>query len=112
MRSDQFSVGKKVLINTDNWFYAPDGKAYKAAWGTVQAIDTDEKTLGVKTNARSTNWYLQLGNLLIAGCQIHYAVASDTCNTGDVRDSREIDGVVNHFTRQSYIYNADGATHV
>ena len=108
MRSDQFSVGKKVLVTTDSWFLAPDGRQYKAAWGTVQAIETDEKTLGVRTNARSTNWYLQVGEMVIAGCQIHYAVACEKCDTGSVVDWKEVDGQAVKYIRPSFIYNADG----
>lgn len=108
MRSDQFAVGKKVLVTTDHWFFAPDGRQYRAAWGTVVGIETDEKTLGIRTNARSTNWYLQIGGLVIAGCQIHYAVACETCETGSVVDWKEVDGTVTKFIRPSSVYNADG----
>lgn len=108
MRSDRFAVGKKVLVTTDHWFFAPDGQQYRAAWGTVVGIETDEKTLGIRTNARSTNWYLQLGCLVIAGCQIHYAVACETCETGSVVDWKEVDGTVTKFIRPSSVYNADG----
>ena len=66
----------KHLITTDNWFYAPDGQQYRAAWGNVTIISDD--VLGIKTNARSANWFAQVGDgensVLIAGCQIHYSV--------------------------------------
>ena len=107
MRSDQFAVGKKVLVTTDHWFFAPDGRQYRAAWGTVVGIETDDKTLGIRTNARSTNWYLQLGGLMIAGCQIHYAVACGSCNTGTASEWKEVDGKILHFDRPSSIFNAD-----
>src|SRR3546814_15952739 len=73
------SVGDQALITTDNWFYAPDGKSYRAAFGTVKAIRSSEIALGVKTNSKSTNWYVEVGNMLIAGCQIHYAVRTADC---------------------------------
>src|SRR3546814_7562125 len=57
------SVGDQALITTDNWFYAPDGKSYRAAFGTVQAIRSSEIALGVKTNSKSTNWYVEVGNM-------------------------------------------------
>jgi hypothetical protein len=67
----------KYLITTDSWFVAPDGKQYKAAWGDVQIME--DNALGVKTNRNSTNWYARIGtdtnHVIIAGCQIHYAVA-------------------------------------
>lgn len=66
----------KYLITTDNWFYAPDGKLYRAVWGNVEILPDD--FLGVKTNIRSSNWYAKVGSadkfVLIAGCQLHYAV--------------------------------------
>lgn len=66
----------KYLITTDGWFYGPDGKQYRGAWGNTEVL-TDE-VLGVKTNRNSTNWYLKVGSeadhVVIAGCQVHYAV--------------------------------------
>lgn len=68
----------KYLITTDNWFYAPDGLKYKAAWGEI-SVQSDTMILGIETNRNSTNWYLVVGSddkgVSIAGCQIHYAVS-------------------------------------
>ncbi len=100
-------VGKKALITCDNWFYAPDGRSYRAVFGTVRAVKGDQQTLGIKTNARSTNWYVEIGSMLIAGCQIHYALRTDTAITGMVSDFREVDGKVIEFDRPSYIFDAD-----
>lgn len=37
--------------------------------------------LGIKTNMKSTNWFAKVGcedkHVIIAGCQIHYAVKTD-----------------------------------
>ena len=64
------------LITTDNWFFAPDGKQYRSAWGKVEVLG--DSMLGIKTNARSANWFIQVGStdkgVIIAGCQVHYAV--------------------------------------
>ena len=66
----------KYLITADAWFLAPDGKQYRAAWGEVEVID--DSILGLKTNRNSTNWFAKIGNdekhIIIAGCQIHYAI--------------------------------------
>lgn len=66
----------KYLITTDNWFFAPDGKQYRAVWGDVKIVT--DKILGIKTNARSSNWFAKIGPeenyVVVAGCQIHYAV--------------------------------------
>ena len=66
----------KHLITTDQWFFAPDGQSYKAAWGEVKIVEDD--VLGIKTNRISTNWFAVVGSndkeIIIAGCQIHYAI--------------------------------------
>jgi hypothetical protein len=107
----QIPAGARVLITTDNWFYAPDGRCYRAVTGKLVAILTDE-VLGIHTNRNSTNWYVQVGNMMIAGCQIHYAMRlTEPMNTTDhVVDFREIDGVIKTFTRPSYIYDAGELT--
>lgn len=101
------NIGDKVLITTDRWFFAPDGQSYMAVHGTVRAVKSDAETLGIKTNARSTNWYIEVGNTTIAGCQIHYAIKSDTCNFGEALGET---GEGEHFRqvmRACRIYNAD-----
>lgn len=69
-------TGTKMLISTDNYFGAPDGRTINRVWGPVQ-IMTDE-SLGFKTNDRGVNWFVKVGGavdfVIIAGCQIHYAV--------------------------------------
>jgi hypothetical protein len=64
------------LVTCDNWFYAPDGKLYRSVWGHVEVIQ--DSFLGVKTNSHSSNWFLKVGtnqnHVIIAGCQVHYAV--------------------------------------
>lgn len=79
----------KYLITTSEWFYAPDGKQYKAAWGDVQI--TDDAVLGIKTNRNSSNWFAKVGSednhIVIAGCQIHYAIKCESKpNTNDCED--------------------------
>lgn len=102
------AVGDRVLVTTSNWFYAPNGRQYRAAFGTLRSIRTAEQTLGVQPRQPSTNWYAQVGELLIAGCQIHYVVRADTCELGEVEDWA-IDGARPHrYVRPSAIFNADG----
>ncbi len=108
LNATAIAVGKKYLITTDHWFYGPDGGQYRAAFGTVKAIHSSEETLGVKTNARSTNWYVEVGCLTIAGCQIHYAVQTDTCSFEPITDYRVTDqGVVEYTVPRSSILDAD-----
>jgi len=107
----------KYLITTDNWFLAPDGKQYKAIWGDVEIIE--DYFLGVKTNRNSSNWFAKIsGNTLhviIAGCQIHYAIQ---CNnkphddftedwSSDYKDILLANKVPGIYIRPSMIYIPD-----
>lgn len=74
------AVGKNVLITAENWFSAPDGQLYKAVFGKLVGVFTDYELLGVETNNYSTNWYVEVGNMVLAGCQVHYAIVTDTCD--------------------------------
>lgn len=97
------------LITTDNWFYAPDGKQYKVVWGNVQI--TGDEVLGIKTNARSTNWYAKVGSddnhIIVAGCQIHYAVKCRKPNVEEVDDYTTDQSGCVRYTRPSAIYIAE-----
>lgn len=98
----------KYLVTTDNWFYAPDGMQYKAAWGNVKVVG--DEVLGIKTNRNSSNWFLQVGNgddhVLIAGCQIHYAVKCENRpHTGTVLDyTTNSETGKNEYVRPSQIW--------
>lgn len=70
-------IGQTYLITTDQWFHAPNGEQYRAVFGTVHELVDSEKALGVKTNSKSTNWYVVIGDMVVAGCQVHYAVRCD-----------------------------------
>ena len=72
--------GDKYLITCDNWFIAPDGDQYKSAFGTFKEIHNDFEALGIKTNRGSANWFVEIGNIMIAGCQIHYVTRTDEVN--------------------------------
>lgn len=101
----------KHLVTTDNWFYAPDGLKYRAVWGEVVVLD-DDTTLGIKTNKGSSNWYVFVGNqergMLVAGCQLHYAVkCSNPPNTQKVEDYTYDNSGATSFVRPSEIYLAE-----
>lgn len=101
-------MGKTVLITTDNWFTAPNGESYNSVFGTLVGIFNDKETLGIPTNAKSSNWYVQVGNMLIAGCQIHYAIQTNcVTNTAPILEIKH-EGKI-HFDRAalSRIYHAD-----
>lgn len=99
-------IGKKYLITTDAWFLAPDGIQYRSVYGTVTEIAGAKETLGIETNKGSTNWYVVIGNMIVAGCQIHYIIQSDACNFARALDYTT-KGELSEFKRPSLIYNAD-----
>ena len=103
------AVGKTILITTDHWFYAPDGKTYRAVFGTLRNVLADSDVLGIKTNARSTNWYLEIGNMVIAGCQIHYAMLAERgeMNFGKVTQDYREGLFVQSLTHEANVYDAD-----
>lgn len=104
----QIKTGCKALVTTDNWFTAPDGNLYKTVFGTVKAIHSDKETLGIETNSKSTNWYLEIGNMFIAGCQIHYAIRTDKVSFEICTREIEHEGKLNIVKESvSRIYNAD-----
>ena len=74
------AIGRSILITTDDWFAAPDGQLYKAVFGKLVGVFNDKETLGIETNGKSTNWYAVIGGMIVGGCQIHYAILTDTCD--------------------------------
>ena len=73
-------VGKKFLLTTDNWFFAPDGENYRAVFGTIHGVLDAETCLGIKANRNSSNWFVAIGDMIVAGCQIHYATRAEAFN--------------------------------
>ena len=99
---------EKVLVTTDNWFRAPDGEQYNAVFGTVKGVKNDEETLGIKTNRGSTNWYLEIGNMFVAGCQIHYVVKTKSFSCRPpTRETVHEGEVFSPRAGHARIYNAD-----
>ena len=83
MRVENWKVGDKVLVTTDGWFYAPDGESYRAVFGTLVELVITEEKYGIKNDKNTAKWALKIGNMLIAGCRIHYIVKTDKCNGTD-----------------------------
>lgn len=98
----------KYLITTQEFFTAPDGKSYQAVWGDVEVIS--DSILEVQTNRNSTNWYAKVGDenmhLIVAGCQIQYAIRCEIKPyTGDRESYETYQGmcVVSKFPSKIYI---------
>lgn len=100
----------RYLITSSEWFIGKDGRYYKAVWGDVEIVQ--DEFLGIKTNARSTNWYAKIGteenHIIIAGCQIKHAVrCEEKPNDGETRDFNYHDGRSVESVRPSVIYIAE-----
>lgn len=99
--------GQTVLINTDDWFIAPNGQQYKAVFGKLYDVCNSETTLGIKTNQKSTNWYACVGNMIVAGCQIHYVFVTDHCDCEKPYAREElVDGKIRFLEVPSRIWHA------
>jgi hypothetical protein len=70
-------LNQKVLITTQSWFYAPDGMNYRAVWGTLKGVHAAKDVLGFTVNASHANFYIEIGNTVIAGCQALYCIRCD-----------------------------------
>lgn len=99
--------GDKCLITTDNYFVAPDGIQYRSVFGTIRSVLDPEKVLGIKTNRNSTNWFVEIGNMIIAGCQIHYMMKTASVNFDRVKDASWDASSYNEYERPTLIYDAD-----
>lgn len=99
----KLTIGSTALITCDNWFYAPNGRIYRGVFGTVKSISNAEQALGIKVNSRSADWFVEIGNMIIAGCQIHYAIRTNDANMSRILELK--DNVSSE--RPSEIYNAD-----
>src|SRR5690554_6416114 len=103
-------VGAKYLITTDRWFIAPDAEQYRAVFGTVHQVLDAEQVLGVRTNRNSTNWYALIGDMVVAGCQIFYAVRCEHFSSEPTSVEFDHDGK-HHVEKSgmSRIYDADAS---
>jgi hypothetical protein len=76
--------GKSYLITTDEFFYAPDGFAYKSVYG--KAFVNKFEDYFSFTARNHANWFVSFGGvnteedcryLSIAGCRINYWIPMD-----------------------------------
>lgn len=74
-------IGDSVLVTCERWFTAPDGNVYDSVFGTVKGIYNSNDALGIEVNDKSKDWFLEIGNMVIAGCQINYAVKTNICSS-------------------------------
>ena len=77
--------GTELFIQADDWFFGPDGREHRGAYGPVHIVDA-EKVLGFKPK-NSAQWFACIGDpdggdcVFIAGCRIHYVGTYKPANT-------------------------------
>jgi hypothetical protein len=99
-------INKTCLITTSGWFYAPDGRQYKAVWGTLKAIHEVSKAFGFIPSRAFANWFIEIGDMTIMGCQVLYVIACDKPNTDKILDwhSESKNEPIVEFERPTAIY--------
>lgn len=94
--------GETYVITSNEWFYGSDGFQYRAAYGKCTIVKAED-ALGFTPQRPSTNWFLQIGEgdrqVIIAGCQIHYAVKCATRPMPREGTRTDTDGEVLPFNR-------------
>lgn len=71
-------IGKKVLITCQSFFVAPDGKEYRSVFGTLKGIHEAKDQFGFVPSRQHTNWFIEIGDMTITGCQVLYCIKIDT----------------------------------
>ncbi len=100
-------IGEKVLITTSNWFFGSDGCEYRCVFGTLKAIHEAGQSLGFIPNRSHANWFIEIGNMVIMGCQVMYVLKTNTPQLGPVHTWNMHEGKVNPHEKPTSIYNAD-----
>jgi hypothetical protein len=100
-------VGMKVLATTSNWFYAPDGRAYRGVFGTLKAIVEAKEAVGFIPNRTHANWFYEIGDVFIMGCQVMYLVRTDTQPPERYKNWDAPQGELKEYEHQSPIYITD-----
>jgi hypothetical protein len=100
-------INKKVLVTTQQWFYAPNGIQYRGVHGTLKAVHEVSKTLGFVPNRAHANWFIEIGSMIIMGCQVMYIVQCDQVHTGEVEEWRDNEKELVSYKRPTAIYITD-----
>ena len=102
-------IGKKVLITTSDWFKGNDGVQYKSVFGTLQGIHETKEYYGFTPNRNHANWVVEVGNMVIAGCQVLYCEQVDVISekVHDWSCSKETEFKVIEYTTPNNTYIVD-----
>jgi hypothetical protein len=101
-------LNKNVLVTTSTWFIAPDGKEYRAVYGELKAIHEAGSTLGFIPNRSHANWFIEIGNMIIMGCQVMYFIQTDHCSFDKAKHwTTDNNGKIIEQPAPCKIYNAN-----
>lgn len=102
---------KKVLLSLHNWIFAPDGKQYRAIYGTLHSINESKNIFGFVPSRNHTNWFAEIGNMIIMGCQIQACIVCEKDPETQITDfivrEHELAVKVVEYDQPSKIYFAD-----
>ena len=101
-------IGKKVLVTTHDWFMGKDGRNYKAVYGTLVSVTELKDSIGFAPSRQHANWALQVGTMVIIGCQVQNVeqVEIKMDPLKPVSDFDFKDGIVTYYDRPTTIYHA------
>lgn len=100
-------IDKKVLITTNDWFYGKDGRSYRAVHGTLKAVHEASIVLGFAPNRTHANWFIEVGEMMILGCQVLHVIECETVYespVGDYTIDPQSESGIKKFLRPSAIY--------
>ena len=101
-------INKKVLITTTAFFYAPDGVLYRSVWGTLKGVHQAKDVFGFTPSARHTNWFIEVGKVVITGCQVNYLIECENKpNTENAKGWDTHEAKPNVYERPTGIYITD-----
>lgn len=98
-------IGKKVLVTCSDWFYGEDGRQYKAIHGTLKGVHEAKEKLGFIPNRAHANWFYEIGNMVVMGCQVMYIQQVDEVNLKHVEEYLAEGGQYLSSKRPTNIYS-------
>lgn len=101
--------GENVLITTSDWFVAPDGRDYKAAWGRLVKVHDAKESFGIIPTRAHANWIIEIGDMMIMGCRVMYIIkCKDKPNIGkSIGWNSNTETGIKEYERPTLIYIAE-----
>ena len=97
-------INQNVLVTTVDWFYGKDGRTYRGAWGKLKGVHEAKESLGITPSRAHANWFIEIGDMVITGCQVLYITKCDNPPPENVDDFTKVDGEIKYYRRPSEIF--------